>query len=843
MERRTYASTISPKASITLFKEETRLDQPPSSTSISHALQASTSRVIFIDTIARTGSADESVLDIVLVQQDGGVQCLDGNTLEVRWMSPATAIAKDDTVSSTHERTLEFVHVTNAQVAAKGLLKFRKDLLSAVSAVENEDKDILVVVAKQAESRIMHVLALPSRVSGDFHTQAVQTLLSMKLPQHGAVQGTQTRYDLQVASGILYEMANGSIISYDVTNTLPVEVSQAHSEKFTSFLPLSKVVMMTSSKVSVNIINSRYNALQATLDLNALQDPQSATHKRKSPEAGSSKSFAECRLISHFARLEMVVAVAGNELLAFQIEAVQGPASKRHAGGLLMDSIGRGIASSTEDSSNAQLDVIRLRSMGAYLPGSETMSDTKWASVVKAPELYIRNRDVEKFEKVMARYFGIVRDETELEAWTKARNDNNVEGKPLPDWVWPESRSAYPRVDRRWVSFAIQKLLAVSDAAGVDNYMAGIKNNHIPVIITFDAPNVLNYLIETGHLTTSNVQAALRGTGRLGNDRSIPPGSIIRALVDIDPSMQALLSYLNSTFMPAEELLHAIHLLMESLDIFGREAVAVTSLLTNGENYEEPVNGTAEAQFEQEEAKAEAALLLAESHLADDSSIRGQALSIALAKLFSCSSTSVVRALQTTLPASEIVSLIDLLRFELARGSWTTRYLDANQIDTIEEDLGASDNGILLLSSLLNSCVDAIGAGGWLSGDAKLVNGDHFESEELIANLKLEVSAALEGIEEAAYLKGLVGEMVRFGEDIQGALPTKRSGRTADLRPQLIPTTGQAETKLPFGLKAEQQIKMLRVGAGGEVKKRSKRDIGMLKSKKVEKYSLERISV
>jgi hypothetical protein len=130
-----------------------------------------------------------------------------------------------------------------------------------------------------------------------------------------------------------------------------------------------------------------------------------------------------------------------------------------------------------------------------------------------------------------------------------------------------------------------------------------------------------------------------------------------------------------------------------------------------------------------------------------------------------------------------------------------------------------------------------------------LVNGDHFESEELIASLKLEVSAALEGIEEASYLKGLIAEMVRYGEGFQRSLPPGEKSRKSDspkrrdTRPITLPQIGREARLLPIGLKCEQQVSRYRVGAGGEIQQRTMRDIGRLKSRKVGKYSLERIVI
>jgi hypothetical protein len=64
-------------------------------------------------------------------------------------------------------------------------------------------------------------------------------------------------------------------------------------------------------------------------------------------------------------------------------------------------------------------------------------------------------------------------------------------------------------------------------------------------------------------------------------------------------------------------------------------------------------------------------------------------------------------------------------------------------------------------------------------------------------------------------------------------------------KPIILPFVDQDIRTLPLGLglKAEKQISLLKVAAGGAVHKRTRRDIGYLKSQKVGKYSRERIIV
>lgn len=353
---------------------------------------------------------------------------------------------------------------------------------------------------------------------------------------------------------------------------------------------------------------------------------------------------------------------------------------------------------------------------------------------------------------------------------------------------------------------------------------------------TFYDSHTFMWLLEHGFMTVTNIETALRKSD--SNSKSLSPGQLVDLIVDIDQNMHLLLILVAKNYLGAAELLHVIRNLMESLGLLGENPNTKQGLLANGEDPEiQNEDKDVEEQVEQLEAEIEQDLEMAEYQLGAGSGTRGHALSQALSKLYTRPTSDIVHALQTTYSSQEITCLIYLLRFELARGGWTTKYVDAVEVDVGEEDAGYEDNAIILISSLLNSCVDAIGAGGWLSGEARLVDGDRFEAEELVSSLKLEVSAALEGIEEAVYLKGLTSEMIKYGDAVEATLPKHK--RT-DI---LISSADEDTSLLPVGLKVDKDIALNKVGAGGAIYKRTKRDIGYLKSQKVGKYSRERIRI
>ena len=828
--------------------------------------------ITFLTTLSERENGDRD--DLLFICQDGEIQCLDGIDLKTRWISPASTISKNTSMPDVINHRVHFAQLTDVHTASKRLLKGREDILS-VFPQEIQDgafnPQILIIITSPkdpalASDRTLHVVTLPLKMASDStgSIRSVHALLSIALPRlHSEITG-EVEYNLQVASGVLHELDGLYLRALDLSGSRPKIQSQLYVKDVKSFLPLSRTSILTASKESINIYNRTFQSIQAFVSLNS--NLQFTSRKRKIDDEDLTSTPKTCKLVAYSPKYNIAHAIAGNDLIAFQIDSRQDAPGRRHAFGLLIDTLGCGIAPALNPT-NEPLQKLTLKSLGSYIPGSDPNLEKGLGEKFSELDRFVVEEDVAAFERFMANELGIQRQEGEESRWKeeqKMKKANRIsvtpnglnghstkpatgDAMPVPQWMWPESREDYAAVDPRLVQYILSRIFSWRSSVSSKPAESTETLDNDKLVITFFPSNVVHWLIETGNLSPANVRSALRRDGQISITERIPAGQIIAALADVDPELKLLFSFMSSTHLDAMELLHAIRLLMQSLELLEDASKAENHLLTNGETLES-TNGELEAEIELEQEKAATALSIAESYLGDSSSIRGQALSLALAKLYACPGSAVVSALRSMLTSAEIVSLIYLLRFELARGAWTSRYLDTYEGDNAGDEQG-QENTILLVSGLLNCCIDAIGAGGWLSGDSTLVNGDHFESEELIQSLKLEVSAALEGIEEAAYLKGLIAEMVRYGEGVQKGLPARETGRKMDrsgkreARPITLPQVGRDSRLLPFGLKGEQQVSLYRVGAGGEIQHRTARDIGRLKSKKVGKYSRERIVI
>lgn len=862
---------------IILFRDLVRSDGTTNLTSTSKKLQGRNKLATFLATISMGGNVKENGL--LVVKSDGEIQCLDGFDLNTRWVSPASTIAKNSTMPEVTNHMVHFAQLTDVFTAKRKLLKDREDVLLALPTdanITDDNRPLLVLITSPTDlalmtERTLHIVALPS-TAGNYSsgaTQSVHALLSISLPwQHEKQpeQAGRVTYHLHVSSGVLYQLNDQCLTAFDLRTSRAKIQSQSTMDGVTSFLPLSSTAIISASSEQVFIYQTKFQSIQASITIKSTT--QKTSRKRKIDDDEPASSSSDCTVVAYSPKHSIVHAILDNDLVAFQIETPQAMPDRRRALGLLIDSIGRGIPSAS-DLPVCKPKYIGLMSLRTYLPGSGDTFDQIREEKIAELDRCVVAQDVETFESLIVNELGLktVKEESRrFEDKDRSKADINgtsttngmksmtngvtvVESKVIPSWTWPKKRSLYPEVDPRWVKYVLSSIFTWSNANPLERKGNLNTDPAGRLVIVFVPHNVIHWLIETGNFNRTNIEGALRHELQAAGIRKIPAGQLVEALVEVDPELKTLLPLLSSTCVDfdAIELLCSIRTLMQSLELFEDRHSTDQLLLTNGDALD-LVNGDVEAEIEMEEERANNALRVAEFHLGDDTSFRGRALSLALEKLHSCPVPDVVSALRSYFTSSEVVSLIYLLRFELARGAWTSRYLDTYQPESGEDEV-SQENTILLVSGLLNCCIDAIGAGGWLSGDAMLVNGDHFESEELIASLKLEVSAALEGIEEATYLKGLTAEMVRYGEGVQKGLPAREKkqkiegGPKRTSRPITLPQVGHDAFMLPVGSKAEQQVSLYRVGAGGEIQQRTARDIGRLKSKKVGKYTRERIVI
>ena len=128
-ERRTYAATTDKGASkITLFKEFSTGETMSDPSSAVHKLTGSKKPVVFLAVAhEKIGPNGDS---LIVVKEDGEMQCLNGEDLSIKWTSPAAAVSKNSTTPDIQDNKVELVTMTDAYTASRGLLKAHPDAFS-----------------------------------------------------------------------------------------------------------------------------------------------------------------------------------------------------------------------------------------------------------------------------------------------------------------------------------------------------------------------------------------------------------------------------------------------------------------------------------------------------------------------------------------------------------------------------------------------------------------------------------------------------------------------------------------------------------------------------------------
>ncbi|KAI0432200.1 hypothetical protein F5Y09DRAFT_302395 [Xylaria sp. FL1042] len=839
VSRYTYAALDESRANkITLFKDSVGASGKTNQATRSASLGQGHPVVWLapVPNLAAPGDATDSIADseLLVVKADGEIICLDGESLKHKWASSALTMLQDLTDDARTEFTIEFCRSVSASEIVRGIFKGNSDvfnLLSASGGDLDEEMEVFVLVSSSGpaddRSRHLHVVGrLPSTTTSMQGKRGIVQLHVMPLVAPRQKQGGPRSYRLDARNGALLELHHHTIVIHDLTASVPKISSTMQLDGTTSFLPLSKTSLLCSTNTKLSVFNPVYRSLQNTVEIDLASQGQTVP--------GTSEDSASCQLVAYFSPLERAVSIIGSNLVAVQLEAPKNRHAKRRAEGLLIDSIGRGLPATTRSSIPSYRSAPKDSVFSSYLPGSISGDYwEKWTADQENADSLLDSNDIPKFETFLAEKLGI-----QVEA-APVQNEDSADASVKIPLVWrlPRSRANYPVVDRRWILYAISRSFQWNNALREDSKIPRL-------IIQLPQSNILNYLVDAGHLTLSNLRAAFRD--RLVEKEAVDSflaKELVSRLSEIDPSLELLVVYLSATKVGALEVLLVLRTLMESLELVNDPTKPIPKLLTNGtaddttnENASENENIGMELDDLEDEIQKTVSYLNNE-----DAGIRGRGLSVAFTKLGACPHSPAVKALRTTFKPQEILSLMYVLRIELVKGGWTDRYLEADYHD--EKFDAPPDSIIKLIADLLGLCLDSLGPGGWLLNDAMQAGDD---AADFVGSLTHEVSAALEGLEEVTFLRNFLAGPVKYFEEVsrkaagtavvaQGATTTK---------PIAVCIKDPTARMLPLGLKpASQHVSSHKVGSGGEIVERSLREKGHLISQKVGSYSLERIVI
>jgi hypothetical protein len=797
------------------------------------------------------GSATNATHDLLITFDNGDVICLSANLETVRWVAKLKPSLVGDAV--------EHVSTATAKAVVRGLLRSREDLAAILNPTPDDASDlveltqVLCVVGRKSIESITFSLVQVQPRSQDLTTtpsSPLKHLVSWDLQNSAKASSSpnsSTRYSLHASSGILHSLKGTTLISYDISDNVPKLYSELTlpGTGVDSFLRLSPDLLFTTSQQTCRVFDTKFNTLQASrsFDLPSnTTDAASPAKKRKITQPESEKqSSGQVQLLAYYADHDLVVAIRDSEVIGMQVDASFTRKRAKTEGTLLSDALGKGFAPVLKD-----------------LNAHETH---KWQERRAKLNRYASKGKIDKFEETFAADLRIELDTNR----SKRKRENEVKGGPLTNGVGPkisdedamaidldqeqetedELRSwkipsvitdAQKLQSRQYATYALSKIFTSTKATRDHSDSQSLLK------IQFFPPNVFQWLLHTGHLSVASVRhAILEETPEQAQSlSSITDGDIVKSLVEFDPDLHILSAILNySGHLPIGETVQAIKLLMQSLDEQPK-AHDTTKLLTNGTAAsEEEMDVDIASELEAATHEIDHALSVLDHGLL----IRSHTLRPALIRLHSFSPRIITSTLRSMLSRRDLESLISLLHLEMKNGGWSSTY-DSNDSElsaTDSSNESPDDHAVAIIASLLSCTLDAIGAGAWLSAVGGSVGSE--STEEIIDSLQSDTSEALNGFWEARYMRGLLGEFLRFASNLpKSHKPSSRSLERQG-KPFRVTTDDGELPMLPLGAKPDMGIEKMKAGKGGKREERSKREIGMLISKKVPKYSFEKIVI
>ncbi|KAE9984909.1 hypothetical protein EG328_008107 [Venturia inaequalis] len=873
----TKTSSTDSKTHVLCLEEQVHQADPANPKRNEQTLPGTTS-VVWIDTlpaynIAQSLSANH---DVLVLQEKGQLTSFSERLEEKLWTSDLGSIAfsaDDSTSGPQNDFKVQHAELVDLETAKQGLLKGREDVLAALSIPGvvpelHTQSELLVVITKDAAGSKIHIFALRSRTSSHSTGQRAQPqhLLTWGLPAVTGSDGTVS-YSLNAGSGILYQLDNGKILTYDLSGISPRIANSLNTEQnVQSIVPLSSALLLASSLQNYTIYDIKYGSIQATAPIS--EPTQAETLSKKRRVSGSKAKPSSAHLIGYYAKSGIAAVLSGQNLIAVQVGGRSNNSKRRRlADPLLIDSIGKAVGSSLEYQRFSKFDLPAV--LGKCLKDNATNPNQhqKFSreTITTLDELVAKD-DIRAFESLFA---AEVKVKTNLDNISHKREKQIAKhGEDDLEWIFPTDKKL--PLFREKAMYALSRVFSWNPTTNGLSSSDKVHSKTPAVTIKFLPPNLFQWLAITGQFTADLIQQALQAISP--HENSVARGDVVLALANFDPSLAHLHTLL--TYYPRleiEEVVNAIKLIILSLDDATlpqpEPVISITNgdlsngykpinALTNGDhrltNGDVPMTNGDESksdEAESEDALADAAMEDVEDELERvidtlEKPIRGDSLRQAITKLDSFSPNIITSTLREQLSHHEIVFFIHILRIELADGGWTTRYLDDGPDDNDESD-EFWDRAIGVIAKALSCAVDALGMSGWLLSSA----ADPMDAvDKLLDSLRAEISATLEGVHEATFLTGVLSEFMRYQNKRINAgykpfsVVPNAGRRNANKEGRVWRHEAGEDKVLPVGLKVLPKSVEGVVKIGGKMERRiTKREEGIKRSKMVGVYSFEQI--
>lgn len=769
------------------------------------------SPIVHVEALANVHDENEgTIIDVLCFQEDGEIRCYDEALESEKWNTRIASTLDAD--QRAEKLQIVYVSTISIQQATRTILENRDDLIKILDANHDIYVSTLLLVLTRSDSGSKGQGALTFRILALKRTQAtgpgafsgnkepLAELASFAIPEPLDARGKDALFKFHTSSGLLYQEITGYLSIYDLTAIVPLVIQTTnftYAKAGLSYLRISPSLLATSSADAVFLIDTKFTSLQARF---ALPMPKQA--RSRISNENNSKSFddgkAGVQLLSYHSPSSSAILLLGRSLMAVDLSTViagKSVSRKRKRDGLLIDAVGRG-SLSIEGSQNSQMHAAGLpRALGQILDPYEETS--MWKDQKERLTVLLEIGDLVEYDRMM----------------TSALEDKKF-------------ISGHGTVTTHPPQYIVDYLLSMAFSTtgshtanrhGDGCFLSELHLRHLP-------ERAWQYLVQKGLISTERLETSLKRQSAMQQNNALRDTGLIQALADYDTTMATLLSLLQSPcLLKISEVCHALKICTSKFAPLA--APNSTKLLMQVNELTDPgLISADQVEFETDDPDGRSSQTLKDR---DRFSVL---LDMIIQRCNACPALLLIKALKRQLSISELRNVVDLLRIKLAQNGWLSFCPDGGP--TADDQRQYNNNQISMIAKLLNCIVDGLGTRGWLLNNSVVDNSA--ESSETISYMKTEICAALEGIEEAAYLQGMLGEILLCGK---GALKSQAN------RPPPLDWGDKQKCALPLGLKLDHSISLTKVGAGGELQRRSRRDIGKLKSRRVPEYSFERIAV
>jgi hypothetical protein len=810
--RYTVCAVQNSECQIQCFQEIIDGSKSPEITAHSHVIN-DRSPALYVDFLPTAANSDQSEFlpDIVVVHSDGIVRRLSGNLEEVRWVSPSLP---ESNATALPPEVLS-AHWVSYEDASTALLRKRDDVLKECSL---SGSSFLILVSRDGDHQEsglrVDVFDIPRNsrtgLSSASSDQRLRLLVSNPLPQSRRGKlASSLQIDFHAPSARLSISSTNELINYDLSGYVPAISSKlVFDEGHSSLFPLTDTLAAGALRSAVRIYDLNYQSIQVRYELG----------KRSRGRGKEDNARKAVHFISYFGKISTLVALRGRNLIRFHAARTRAQMNNRpKRGGVLIDVLGHSSYTTARIATQAGAELGPGFSKALFVP--DELEKAGWEARRKELDNLVQGQHVEEFERLMA---------VELQ---DAAAEEKFQMKKSPLQLPSDAQF----VDYDKIHYLLSKVFRSS--ASTPAISEG--NKDVDVVIAFLPPRLFPWLARQNHLGTTKIERALSNHP---SQLQLKAGAVAHAIMEEDPSLSLLMEYLQgANLLGLDEAIMVIKMIIDAAVAMAQSRPPTEQLLLEDSHkmaLDEPsMKGNDTSAWEIQPNVAAGGW--SRDHVT--------AMNRILETLHSFSPLEITSAIQIYLDNEESLALIQFLRQQLFRSGYTCSFPSSP---------GVSESGVLSIEATawaLSSCIDALGPLGFLGS----ASDEHFW-QGLVPDLKTEISVALAGIEEAVYLKGILQEMVRYGNAATRTpvLPTNTSkqlkapgseaGTIVKVYAEPVEEQShdlcEASSLLPLSLGVGNTVSETKKRkGGGEVIARTERQLHYLENRSVGRYSFEKL--